>query len=1015
VSTNAIDRYRLGEADSRQRILPVILTACLLAIATASRAAGAQAPKPAVRASAHADSAKKILTPPDYGHWRTISDESISSDGRWVTWVYRFTNVSQREEKPELHVLNLETNENVKIADASRGMFSPDARWLVYQVDSIPPRNNGRAGGGGQGGANSGAPGAPGGSGGRGSPAPATQHRMELRNLATGKTRVWHDMQSATFNRTSTHVLVRNRPSGRAGGAGRGGFAGGRGGGASEPATRGSDAILYDLTRGSGQLLGSVGEAIFNRAGDLLAYTVDATVRDGNGLFVVDLAAGSNRALDNEARTYGRVAWNDAGTGVAVLRGSDVPKMRERDNVLVAIPDVRAALADPGHEPATLDTTAAGFPDGWVVSDRSPLSWSQDGARVFLGLMPQSPASDTVKVESSDSTTDVDVWRTADRYIQSEQMIRAQRDRNFTYTEAFDIAKRAYVALSDSTMRDLEISPDGRWGVGRDGRAYISDWKPDLADFYRVNTSTGERTLMFEGQLAQRATFGISPDGRTYLFWKDDRFQTYDLDRGTTTPLGPGAPVFVDTTYDHPGPKPPWEFSGYTSDGRSVIVGDRYDLWTLPLDGSAAARNITGGFGAEKQTILRLVRPEPIDSMASLRARTGREYDLSRPVTLSAFAEPSKKSGFYRLSKGRLDEVVFDDAVYGTPERAARADRFLFARQTFTESPDLRVSGPAFENAKRITDSNPQQAGYRWGRSVLFDFKDRYGHPLQGLLWLPDDYTAGEKRPTIVTFYEKNSQILNRYPMPELLVSMGRPAIEAVGRGYIVMIPDIWYNTGSSHDDQLDCVEAATRKVIELGYADPQHIGLHGHSYGGEGAAYIATKSRLFAAVGEGAGVTDLYTDFSQEWGWSYQVSGGSGQNGNQYYIYGQGRWGASPWEKPDVYRDQSALTHAAEATQPILIMHGTADPTVSFNESLKFYNALRFNGKNAILLAYPNEGHHLAKLGNREDLTVRFFEFFDHYLKGAPAAKWMTQELPFLNKAAENRRPQLPKPSHVP
>ncbi len=520
-----------------------------------------------------------------------------------------------------------------------------------------------------------------------------------------------------------------------------------------------------------------------------------------------------------------------------------------------------------------------------------------------------------------------------------------------------------------------------------------------------MSTATGERTLMFGGQLVQGARFGISPDGRTYVYWKDDAFHAYDLDRGTSVALGAGAPALVDTTYDHPGPRPPWGFAGWTADGRSVIVADRYDLWVLPLDGRAAARNITGGAGARGRIVLRLVRPEPIDSAATRRVRTGEEWDLSQPLTLSAFGELTKKAGYHRLSKGRLEEIVFDDAMYATPSKAARAERFLFSRQTFTESPDLRVSGPDFGSAKRVTDSNPQQAEYRWGRSVLFDFTNRHGRPLQGLLWLPDDYEAGQKRPMLVTFYEKNSQILNRYPMPELLVSMGRPAIESVSRGYIVMIPDVHYNTGSSHDDQLDCVEAATRKVIELGYAEPGRIGVHGHSYGGEGAAYIGTRSRLFAAVGAGAGVVDLYADFSQEWGWSYQVNGGSGQNAHQYYIYGQGRWGFSPWEEPDVYRAQSALTHAPNAAQPILIMHGTADPTVAFNESLKFYNALRFNGKTAFLLAYPNEGHHLAKLGNRKDFTIRFYEFFDHYLRGAPAPPWIAGERPFLRKGADARR----------
>jgi Prolyl oligopeptidase family len=969
------------------------VVAALFAIGAGSSAVGAQraAGNGAAGVTAADSGAGKILTVDDYPRWRTIGDDHISSDGLWVTYTYRFTNVPTRGEKPELHILNLGTHQDVAIPNASGGVFSPDGRWIAYRVDSEPPRGRGGRAGGAPAPADGAAP-----AGGRGGSRDSTLHRVELRELATGKTRTWRDMQSITFSENSKFLLARNRP---AAAAGRGGRGGGRGGGGgAEPAKHGSDVVLYDLATSRSQFMGSVDDASFNRSGDMLAYTVDAGTRDANGLFVTDLASGRTQELDNDPRIYGRLAWNDAGTAVAVLKGTEVPKMRERGNVLVVVPDVRAAMAAPTLVLDTLGASAAGFPAGWVISDRAPLGWSEDGARVFFGAMAQTPATDTVRLHASDSTTDVDIWRTSDRYIQSAQMIRAERDRDFTYREAFDVATARYVGLSDSTMRDIELSVDGRWGVGRDARPYLSDYKPAAADLYRVNTATGERTLMFKNQLTQGALFGISPDSRTFLYWKDGKFEAYDLASGTSTTLGAGAPGFVDTTFDHPGPKPSWGVEGYTSDGKSVIVGDRYDLWTLPLDG-AAAHNITGGHGARNRIILRLVRPEPIDPMASARVRTGREYDLSRPVTLSAFGDLTKKDGFYRLAKGRLSEIVYDDAAFSTPDKAAHADRFLFTRESFSASPDLRVSGADFAKAEQITHANPQQAEYRWGRDTLFDFTDRFGHKLQGLLWLPDDYKAGEQRPMLVTFYEKNSQILNRYPMPELLVSMGRPAIEAVSRGYIVMIPDIYYNTGSSHDDQLDGVESATRKVIAMGYADPRHIGLHGHSYAGEGAAYIATKSRLFAAVGEGAGVTDLYTDFSQEWGWSYQNAGGSGENGNQYYIYGQGRWGTSPWDTPDVYHDESALTHVPEVTAPILIMHGTADPTVSFIESLNFYNALRYNGKNAILLAYPNEGHHVSKLGNRIDLTTRFFQFFDHYLMGAPAPKWMTDEVPFLKK----------------
>ena len=157
---------------------------------------------------------------------------------------------------------------------------------------------------------------------------------------------------------------------------------------------------------------------------------------------------------------------------------------------------------------------------------------------------------------------------------------------------------------------------------------------------------------------------------------------------------------------------------------------------------------------------------------------------------------------------------------------------------------------------------------------MLFDFKNKDGMRLQGILALPDDYKPGEKRPMLVNFYEKNSQNMHRYNAPSYLTGMGSSPIEAVSEGYITMLPDVYFHTGASHSDMLECVEAATRKVIEMGYADPKRIGINGHSYGGEGAAFIGTRSRLFAAVGMGAGVTDLYSDFNQNWGWSYQVHG---------------------------------------------------------------------------------------------------------------------------------------------
>ena len=957
--------------------------------------------------------AKKALTVEDYTKWRSINGSSISGDGKWVTYVLSYTNTAPTDAKPVMHLVRLDNGQDTEIQNATAPAFSGDSKWVAYQID---PGGGGRGGRGGRGGGG-GAPGAatPGGQnarGGQGGP-PAQPRRVELRNLETGAVQSWQDMQAFTFAGTSSHLILRRRAPVPAGGAGRqGGGAPGAAPGAAAPdpnAPRGSDVIVHDLVTGHDQLLGSVGDISFNKRGDLLAYTVDATPRDGNGLFVLDLKDGRVNPLDNDARVYSRLTWNDGGTGLAVLKGVDVEKMRERENILLVYPDIQSALTSARAQVVAFDNTKAStFPRGFVVSDRAALDWSGDNKRVFFGMKEQVAAPDTARRRNADEIADVDVWNTKDERIQSQQMTRAEQDRNFTYRESFDVANAKFVKLADSTMREVEISQDGRWAIGRDTRGYISDYKRPAADIYRVNTSTGERTLIGKALLTGAGTLGISPDGNTFLLWKDNKFQAYTLDAGTSKAVG-GTVSFVDMEYDHPGPRPSYGIAGFTSDGKGVVAQTRYDLYLVPLDGSAPT-NLTKGMGAKNEIEFRYAAVEadtsgPAAPPGAFQGggrggrSTGTKIDLSKPVTLSAYGQWTKKAGFYELANGNMKELVYEDASFSTPQKATKSDVYLFTRQTFVEYPDLRVSGPGFKDSKKISDANPQQTEFLWGHRQLVDFKDKDGHRLQALLTLPDDYKPGEKRPMLVNFYEKNSQNLHRYSAPSFITGMGSMPMQATSDGYITLIPDIYFHTGSSHSDMLDAVEAAVKKVIAMGVVDPKKIGINGHSYGGEGAAFIGTRSRLFAAVGMGAGVTDLYQDFSQNWGWAYQVPGGSGANGNDYYLYGQGRWGFSPWEKPDVYMFESALTHVPEVTAPFLIMHGTADPTVAFQNGLGFYNALRYNGKNAVLLAYTGEGHGLRGLGNRKDLTTRYFQFFDHYLKGAPAPKWMTDGVPYLQK----------------
>jgi len=431
------------------------------------------------------------------------------------------------------------------------------------------------------------------------------------------------------------------------------------------------------------------------------------------------------------------------------------------------------------------------------------LQWSEDNKRIFFGMKEQVAAPDTTR-RTTDEQQDVDVWNTMDERVQSLQMIRAEADRNFTFRQVFDVAASRFVKLADDTMRDLEVAPDGKWAVGRDQRGYLDEKKRPAADFYRVNTSTGERTLMMKGQQVGGHTYGISPHGTHFLYWKDNRFQAYDLNTAAAKVLGNGTAVsFIDVEDDHPGSKPSYGLAGFTSDGKAVLAQQRYDLWLMPLDGSSP-KNLTNGVGTKNDIRFRYARVEPIDPTVPRAVGPRGTIDLSKPMMLTAYGQWTKKSGFYEFKGGELKELLYEDASFSAPEKAAKADRFVFTRQTFVEFPDLRVSGPSLTDAKKITDANPQQKDYMWGRRLLFDYKNKDGVRLQGVLALPDDYKEGEKRPMLVTFYEKNSQNLHRYSAPTFLTGMGGSPMEAVSRGYLTMLPDIHYRTGNSHSDQLE-------------------------------------------------------------------------------------------------------------------------------------------------------------------------------------------------------------------
>ena len=319
-------------------------------------------------------------------------------------------------------------------------------------------------------------------------------------------------------------------------------------------------------------------------------------------------------------------------------------------------------------------------------------------------------------------------------------------------------------------------------------------------------------------------------------------------------------------------------------------------------------------------------------------------------MLLSAFGVRSKQSGFFTLDPAaeRPRPLRMDDCRYGRPVKAEDADTVVLTRQTFVDFPDYHVTTPDFAALEQVTDANPQQAEYAWGRRVLIDYESQRGDELQATLTLPADYVEGERYPMLVYFYEKMSDRHHSYSAPRF---DDRPQMSTYASdGYLVLMPDVVYVEGRPGDSALDCVTSAVHEVIDLGYADPQRVALQGHSWGGYQSSFILTQTDLFCAVVTGAPVTNLISFYNELY-----KSTGTVQHG--IVERGQVRMGTTPWDDMELYRSQSPVHNVRNIHTPFVILHGTDDGAVDWHQGLEFFNAARRHGKEAILLSYPGEG----------------------------------------------------------
>ena len=433
-------------------------------------------------------------------------------------------------------------------------------------------------------------------------------------------------------------------------------------------------------------------------------------------------------------------------------------------------------------------------------------------------------------------------------------------------------------------------------------------------------------------------------------------------------------------------------FTGYGIEGwiendSAVLLRDGYDLWKIDPDGAIPPVNLTGGYGRAHNTRFRL-----LDFRRSLSVG-----GISKPIRtretllLTALDVTTKMNGFFKLplaTGGRLEKLVLEPRQYyiedgptnfyqapmHVPEKAEHSDTYLVQRQSATESPNLYLTHD-FKQFRALTDENPQRK-YNWYTTELLRWTLPDGAENEGILFKPNDFDPSKKYPLIMYVYERGSDYLNMFFPPMEGSYGGLDLAWYVNHGYLVLFPEIRSKIGSPGQSACDAVVSSFNYLSHLPYVDVKHLGLQGHSHGSYETNYIVSHTDVFAAAAPAEGVSDIVSIYANDF--------------HFYYETGQGNLGATLWQRPDLYVDNSPIFRADRVLTPLLILSNKGD-RFGDHQGEEWYYSLRRLGKKAWMLTYDGEDHTLDAKENRIDYATRLGQFFDYYLKGAPAPKWMT------------------------
>jgi dipeptidyl aminopeptidase/acylaminoacyl peptidase len=290
------------------------------------------------------------------------------------------------------------------------------------------------------------------------------------------------------------------------------------------------------------------------------------------------------------------------------------------------------------------------------------------------------------------------------------------------------------------------------------------------------------------------------------------------------------------------------------------------------------------------------------------------------------------------------------------------------ATRTSAAPTPIRVTG-AFDALTR-TFALPRQEKVSW--------KSADGTTIEGLLFYPLNYVAGQRYPLVVQMHGGPADSDKFGAGPGLLVNYF-PVL--AGKGYAVLRPNYRGSTGYGNAFYRDVVGgyfknmhldvmAGVDYLIKRGIADPDRLVAMGWSAGGHLTNKLVTTTTRFKAASAAAGAADWTSMYAQ-----------SDQRSNRTTWFG-----GTPWQKNApiaMFWNHSPIKDAANVKTPTLFFVGENDVRVPLAQSVEMYRALKSNGVPTQLFVAPREGHQWVELRHQIFKANTELAWFERYALG--------------------------------